>query len=157
MSILSAGTFFGALIAFPLGDKVGRKYGLVSSCAIFAVGVGMQLSTIWGVFVSGRVIAGLGGKRVPPIYPHSKAAHISSYRSRRCQLSRAHVPIRVCTQIRPWFDCRSLPIGHHHRCLALRYRSQCHQEPAFTRRMEDAHRRPVRMGRDPRRWNAAAA
>jgi sugar porter (SP) family MFS transporter len=69
VSILSAGTFFGALIAFPLGDMVGRKYGLVSSCVIFVVGVGMQLSTSWGVFVTGRVIAGLGVGAVSCLVP----------------------------------------------------------------------------------------
>jgi SP family sugar:H+ symporter-like MFS transporter len=69
VSILSAGTFFGALIAFPLGDMVGRKWGLVSSCVIFSVGVGMQLSTIWAVFVLGRVIAGLGVGAVSCLVP----------------------------------------------------------------------------------------
>jgi MFS transporter, SP family, sugar:H+ symporter len=62
VSILSAGTFVGALLAFPLGDKIGRKWGLVSACVIFCLGVGLQLDTSWSVFVVGRVIAGIGGK-----------------------------------------------------------------------------------------------
>ncbi|KAJ7079380.1 hypothetical protein B0H15DRAFT_999456 [Mycena belliarum] len=60
VSILSAGTFFGALLAFPMGDKVGRKWGIIYSCILFALGVGLQLSTQWATFVVGRVIAGLG-------------------------------------------------------------------------------------------------
>jgi sugar porter (SP) family MFS transporter len=60
VSILSAGTFFGALIAFPLGDLLGRKYGLIAACVIFCLGVGLQLDTHWTTFVIGRVIAGLG-------------------------------------------------------------------------------------------------
>jgi SP family sugar:H+ symporter-like MFS transporter len=58
---LSAGTFVGALLSFPLGDMIGRKWGLVSACVIFSLGVGIQLDTHWGTFVVGRVIAGIGG------------------------------------------------------------------------------------------------
>lgn len=62
VSILSAGTFLGALLAFPLGDTLGRKGGLIASCVVFCLGVGMQLDTHWVVFVIGRVVAGVGGK-----------------------------------------------------------------------------------------------
>ena len=57
---MSAGTFFGALFAFPMGDMVGRKWGIVASCMIFCLGVGLQLDTHWATFVVGRVIAGIG-------------------------------------------------------------------------------------------------
>jgi sugar porter (SP) family MFS transporter len=60
VSILSAGTFCGALLGYPLGDRLGRKYGLVAATAIFSLGVGLQLDTSFGAFVAGRVIAGLG-------------------------------------------------------------------------------------------------
>jgi MFS family permease len=54
VSILSAGTFFGALLAFPMGDMVGRKWGIVCSCVVFSLGVGLQLDTKWATFVVGR-------------------------------------------------------------------------------------------------------
>jgi len=60
VSILSAGTFVGALFAFPMGDVVGRKWGIVASCCIFSVGVGLQLDTHWSTFIVGRVVAGVG-------------------------------------------------------------------------------------------------
>ncbi|KAJ7735116.1 monosaccharide importer [Mycena maculata] len=69
VSILSAGTFFGALLAFPMGDMVGRKKGIVCSCVIFALGVGLQLDTKWSTFVVGRVIAGLGVGLVSCLVP----------------------------------------------------------------------------------------
>jgi len=69
VSILSAGTFFGAIIAFPLGDKLGRKYGLVAANVIFCLGVGLQLDTNWATFVVGRVIAGLGVGAVSCLVP----------------------------------------------------------------------------------------
>jgi SP family sugar:H+ symporter-like MFS transporter len=69
VSILSAGTFFGALFAFPMGDMVGRKWGIVASCVIFSLGVGLQLDTNWSTFVVGRVIAGIGVGLVSCLVP----------------------------------------------------------------------------------------
>ena len=61
MSILSAGTFIGALCAGSLADSLGRRYSIMLSCFIFAAGVPMQTaSTSVGLLVGGRVIAGLG-------------------------------------------------------------------------------------------------
>ncbi|KAH9482121.1 Major facilitator-type transporter ecdD [Psilocybe cubensis] len=60
VSILSAGTFFGALLAYPLGDRLGRKLGIMVGCLVFFVGTGLQLDTAWVAFVIGRVVAGFG-------------------------------------------------------------------------------------------------
>jgi sugar porter (SP) family MFS transporter len=69
VSILSAGTFFGALLAYPMADMVGRRKGLIASCAVFALGVGLQLDTKWTTFIIGRVIAGLGVGLVSCLVP----------------------------------------------------------------------------------------
>ncbi|KAH9482118.1 Major facilitator-type transporter ecdD [Psilocybe cubensis] len=69
VSILSAGTFFGALLASPVGDTLGRKWGLVASCMVFCLGVGLQLDTSWAVFIVGRVIAGFGVGLVSCLVP----------------------------------------------------------------------------------------
>ncbi|KAK7056352.1 Plasma membrane low glucose sensor [Paramarasmius palmivorus] len=61
VSILSAGTFFGALLGAPIGDIIGRKWGVCVGCLIFSVGVAMQTAaTEVPLFVVGRVFAGLG-------------------------------------------------------------------------------------------------
>ncbi|KAJ9096824.1 hypothetical protein QFC21_005095 [Naganishia friedmannii] len=60
VSILSAGTFFGALLAGPCADLLGRRMGIIASCVLFSLGVGLQLVTNWGAFITGRVICGLG-------------------------------------------------------------------------------------------------
>jgi SP family sugar:H+ symporter-like MFS transporter len=61
VSILSAGTFCGALLAGPLGDYLGRRMGLIASCVVFSIGVAMQTaSTGLNLFIGGRVVAGLG-------------------------------------------------------------------------------------------------
>ncbi|KAI9610095.1 hypothetical protein H4Q26_007093 [Puccinia striiformis f. sp. tritici PST-130] len=60
-SILSVGTFVGALLAYPIGDRYGRRIGIMIACAIFSVGVALQTaSSTIPLFVVGRVFAGLG-------------------------------------------------------------------------------------------------
>ncbi|KAI9750027.1 MAG: hypothetical protein M4579_006633 [Chaenotheca gracillima] len=60
-SILSAGTFFGALIAGDLADFFGRRFTIIVGCGIFIVGVILQTaSTSLGLMVAGRLIAGFG-------------------------------------------------------------------------------------------------
>ena len=60
-SILSVGTFFGALGAYPVGDALGRRFGIIAFLGLFAIGVALQTAgnTI-GEFAAGRVFAGLG-------------------------------------------------------------------------------------------------
>ncbi|KDN35077.1 hypothetical protein RSAG8_11915, partial [Rhizoctonia solani AG-8 WAC10335] len=70
VSILSAGTFFGALLAAPMGDMLGRKWGLIAACLVFSVGVALQTgATGVPVFVVGRVFAGLGVGMVSCLVP----------------------------------------------------------------------------------------
>ena len=42
VAILSAGTFFGALIAAPMGDRMGRRISLIIAVAVFSFGVLLQ-------------------------------------------------------------------------------------------------------------------
>lgn len=70
VSILSAGTFFGALLGSPIADYIGRKWGVVAACLIFSIGVAMQAaSTAVPLFVVGRVFAGLGVGLVSMLVP----------------------------------------------------------------------------------------
>merc|ERR1712093_86883 len=60
-SILSAGTFVGALLAYPVGDFLGRRYGIMAFLVLFSIGVACQTGgTTLPTFVVGRVFAGLG-------------------------------------------------------------------------------------------------
>ena len=60
-SILSCGTFFGALIAGDLADYIGRRGTIIAGCGIFSIGCILEVaSTGLGVMVAGRLIAGLG-------------------------------------------------------------------------------------------------
>ncbi|RAO64928.1 uncharacterized protein BHQ10_000940 [Talaromyces amestolkiae] len=65
VSILSAGTFFGALIAGDVAEKIGRKWTVICGCWIYAAGITIQLLTgvggsALGIIVAGRLIAGFG-------------------------------------------------------------------------------------------------
>jgi SP family sugar:H+ symporter-like MFS transporter len=61
VSILSAGTFFGALTAAPVADLIGRRLGLVASTFVFIFGVILQTAaTAIPLFVAGRFFAGFG-------------------------------------------------------------------------------------------------
>lgn len=61
VSILSAGTFFGALCAAPVGDIIGRRWGLIASNGVFAFGVALQTAaTAIPLFLAGRFFAGFG-------------------------------------------------------------------------------------------------
>jgi len=61
VSILSAGTFFGALTAAPAADFLGRRLGLVASNIVFCLGVVLQTAaTSIPLFVAGRFFAGYG-------------------------------------------------------------------------------------------------
>ena len=60
-SILSAGTFFGAIIAGDVADFIGRRVTIIVGCGIFCIGGILEVaSTGLGVMVAGRLIAGLG-------------------------------------------------------------------------------------------------
>ncbi|OQO03608.1 hypothetical protein B0A48_10273 [Cryoendolithus antarcticus] len=61
-SILSAGTFFGAIIAGDVSDMIGRKWTVIMGCAIYIIGVVIQIAESKGLacIVAGRLIAGLG-------------------------------------------------------------------------------------------------
>ncbi|CAO2649443.1 Nn.00g068280.m01.CDS01 [Neocucurbitaria sp. VM-36] len=71
VSILSAGTFFGALTAAPFGDLLGRRIGLmVSTGFVFNIGVIMQTaSTSQPLFIAGRFFAGYGVGLVSALIP----------------------------------------------------------------------------------------
>ena len=56
-----AGTFFGALGAAPIADRIGRRWSLIVSCCVFMLGVILQTAaTHIPLFVAGRFFAGAG-------------------------------------------------------------------------------------------------
>ncbi|KAK1752166.1 putative high-affinity glucose transporter [Echria macrotheca] len=61
-SILSCGTFFGALIAGDLADFIGRRITIIYGCLVFSGGCVLQIASTnqEALFVMGRLVAGLG-------------------------------------------------------------------------------------------------
>ncbi|GAA6037400.1 hypothetical protein JCM8097_008550 [Rhodosporidiobolus ruineniae] len=61
-SILSAGTFFGALIGGDIADRIGRRWTIIYGCLIYLAGVVCQMfaASALATIVVGRIIAGVG-------------------------------------------------------------------------------------------------
>ncbi|KAH6692738.1 high-affinity glucose transporter RGT2 [Plectosphaerella plurivora] len=70
VSILSAGTFFGALFSPFLADRVGRRMGLLLSTWVFNLGVVLHtVATSIPLFLAGRFFAGLGVGLISAMIP----------------------------------------------------------------------------------------
>ncbi|KAI0359443.1 general substrate transporter [Trametes cingulata] len=70
VSILFAGTFFGALSAAPVGDVLGRRLGTMVSCLVFSLGVALQTGAPnLPTFIVGRFFAGSGVGLVSTLVP----------------------------------------------------------------------------------------
>ncbi|KAK8007649.1 release factor [Apiospora arundinis] len=70
VSILSAGTFFGALSSPMFADTIGRRYALIFSCMVFNLGVILQTAaTALPLFLAGRFFAGLGVGLLSAVVP----------------------------------------------------------------------------------------
>jgi MFS family permease len=61
VSILSAGTFFGAVMAGDLADWYGRRTTIILGCITYGIGCILQTaSSSLGLLIAGRLIAGFG-------------------------------------------------------------------------------------------------
>jgi sugar porter (SP) family MFS transporter len=70
VSILSAGTFFGALGAAPIADWFGRRLALIISSGVFTFGVILQTAaTALPMFTAGRFFAGFGVGLISALIP----------------------------------------------------------------------------------------
>lgn len=70
VSILSAGTFFGALGSPFIADRIGRRWSLIVSAWVFNLGVVLQVaSTGLDLFLAGRFFAGFGVGLISALIP----------------------------------------------------------------------------------------
>ncbi|KAI1091230.1 hexose transporter [Rostrohypoxylon terebratum] len=70
VSILSAGTFFGALGSPFLADTIGRRWALIASSWVFILGVILQTASVaLPLFLAGRFFAGFGVGLISALIP----------------------------------------------------------------------------------------
>jgi len=71
VSLLSAGSFAGALLGVPFADLAGRRGAIFGASAIFSVGVIVQVAPYqnYGAFLAGRFIAGMGVGALSALVP----------------------------------------------------------------------------------------
>lgn len=81
VSILSAGTFFGALAAAPLADFAGRRWALIFSAGVvFNLGVILQTAaTEIPMFTAGRFFAGFGVGLISALSMHNNVQPYHTY------------------------------------------------------------------------------
>jgi len=90
VALLSIGTLFGALVAAPIADHIGRKYSIAWWCMIVNVGIIVQIASTdkWYQIMMGRFVAGLGVGALSLLVPmyqaetaprHIRGALISTY------------------------------------------------------------------------------
>jgi sugar porter (SP) family MFS transporter len=75
VSTYQAGCFFGAIFGYPVGQLLGRKFGLLIAATTFILGAGMTCGANaargLGLIYGGRIIAGFGigiASNLTPIY-----------------------------------------------------------------------------------------
>ena len=126
VSILSAGTFFGALTAAPFGDLLGRRWGLMASAGlVFNLGVILQTaSTTQPLFIAGRFFAGYGVGLVSALSKFDIKLSAYSSHSERCWNA-----ILVKLELGPWpyLTCIQFP------CISPRRRQSGSAVPSLAR------------------------
>ena len=73
VSTFQAGCFFGALLTFPLAERIGRKRAIFVAAAVFLVGGTLMTAShgVLSMLITGRAIAGLGigaSSLIVPVY-----------------------------------------------------------------------------------------
>jgi hypothetical protein len=156
VSILSAGTFFGALTAAPFGDLLGRRLGLiVSAGVVFNLGVILQTaSTAQPMFIAGRFFAGYGVGLVS-VLSKSIALLLLVFNYLHVQelmmwYDSPHVPERNSSEMDPRNHRRSIPARHHNRLVPRCYREQRDQRPPRLWIIPYPRRRTIPLVTSPR-------
>ncbi|KZP13725.1 general substrate transporter [Athelia psychrophila] len=78
VSILSIGTLAGALAGAPTADFLGRRHAMSAECAVFIVGVVIQLSSthVWQQYAVGRLVSGLAVGALSAVVPIYQAESV---------------------------------------------------------------------------------
>ncbi|KAE8864039.1 hypothetical protein PTNB29_04003 [Pyrenophora teres f. teres] len=90
VALFSIGTLFGALVAAPIADWIGRKQSIILWCGIFSIGIVVQIAATdkWYEIMMGRFVAGFGVGALSLLVPmyqaetaprHDRGALISTY------------------------------------------------------------------------------
>lgn len=153
VSLLSAGTFFGALFAAPTADFLGRRYGLVSSTVVFTLGVILQTaSTAIPMFVAGRFFAGFGVGMISALIPLYQSETVGPH-----EYSTGSVLTSTGTKMDPWDNRRRISARHYDWSFDCCSRRPFYRQPQRLWIIPYPHRRTIRMGYHHFLWYALAA
>lgn len=80
VAIYEIGCFFGAIICFLFGEKLGRRRSIMIGCVVLAIGGALQASA-YSIphLIVGRIVAGLGnGMNTSTIRKSLHSSHFAS-------------------------------------------------------------------------------
>lgn len=121
VSILSAGTFFGALTSPLLTDYLGRRPGLLISTWVFNLGVVLHtVATAIPMFLAGRFFAGFGVGLISAMSGLLNYIHLLQHSYLTLPTS-SSLPIRNSPQMGSRCHCRCLSVGYHYWTSSRRY------------------------------------
>jgi SP family sugar:H+ symporter-like MFS transporter len=110
---LSIGTLFGALIAAPIADRIGRRLSVSFWCIIVSVGFVIQISANrdWIQVMIGRLVTGFGVGALSLLVPmyQGQCAHLSP-----TVVPRLNPSSRNGATLHPRSADQHLPTLHHH-------------------------------------------
>lgn len=154
VSLLSAGTFFGALGAGPTADSIGRRLAMIIESVVFIFGVILQTAaTSIPLFVAGRFFAGLGVGLLSATGMAACALFVLALEANQA-FDSSSLPIRDCSQMDPRYNRRRISARCHHRSALGSCRQQLYEEPHGHRLLPHSNRNSVCLGYYPYRGYA---
>ena len=152
-SILSAGTFFGAIMAGDFADFIGRRLTIILGCGIFTVGGILETaSTGLGVMVAGRLIAGFGVGFISAIV----ILYMSEIAPKKVRgaivAGKSIPPAESVTEAALLISIIRLPVLHYHWYLACQLCGLCYPESPGYWLVPHSNCRPILVGSHLGHW-----
>lgn len=152
-SILSCGTFFGAIVAGDIADFIGRRSTIIAGCAVFIVGCILQTaSTSLGLMVPGRLICGVGVGFISAIVILYMSVRRSLPRPLKSKSLTVIPRVGNRAQGCAWSSRRWLPILHYYWHLVSQLCRICDSESRRYWFLSHSHRHTIPVGYHPSAW-----
>ena len=156
--ILSCGTFFGAIIAGDIADRIGRRWTIISGCLTFIIGCILETaSTTLAVMVVGRLIAGAGVGFISAI-SRSSPANFSAILPLQMTLTNSitsshPLHVRNCPQEGPRSPSLRISVLYHNWYPSRQLRCLRYTEPFRYWLLPYSHRHSIPLGHHPCNWS----
>ena len=154
-SILSCGTFFGAIIAGDVADFIGRRTTIITGCMIFIVGCILETaSTGLGLMCAGRIICGAGVGFISAIVIlYMSVSNIPTTSRLSYHAKDSDISVGNRTKSRPWCCRGGISILYHYRYPLSQLCCLRNSKPKRYWLLPNPNRRSVPLGHHPSHWS----